>query len=338
MSPRVAVLGAGSWGTVIANVIADAGGNVTLWARRTSIAQEIRRRGCNEAYLPGVALHERVTATSRIADALSDTQLIVCAIPAQALRHCLGHQCPALPEVPVLSLAKGIEQGTDLRMSEVISEAGNVPPERVLVLSGPNLAREIAAKQPSASAVAGIDDDLTAQVAKMLAAPYFRPYLSRDPVGVEIAGATKNVIALAVGMAGGAGYGHNTTATLMTRGLAEITRLGIALGADEQTFAGLAGLGDLVATCASPLSRNNRVGTYLGQGLPLEEAVRQAGQTAEGVTTAPAVLELARRHRVDMPLTAAVVDVVHHGAGIEHTTARLLARPLREEIPGGRVL
>lgn len=327
---RLAVLGAGSWGTTFAQVLADGGHEVVLWARREEIAREIRREHRNSTYLGDRMLPEAVHATSSPAEALEGADGIVLAIPAQSMRATLT-AWPALPPVPVLSLTKGIERGTDSRISQIITEAGGADRERVGALSGPNLSAEIAERRPCASVVAAETEELASVLATWCEAPYLRAYTSTDVVGVEIAGAVKNVIAIAVGAATGLGHGHNTTASLITRGLAETTRLGIALGGRRETFAGLAGMGDLVATCASPLSRNHRLGLALGHGLDVREAAAEVGQTAEGVATARAVADLAARLGVDMPITAAVVDVVDHDARIDEVTTALLARGVRPE-------
>lgn len=327
---RLAVIGAGSWGTTFAQVLADAGADVTLWARREEVGREICEEHRNRAYLGDRVLPAAVTGTSSIAEALDGADGIVVAIPAQSMRATLG-SWPALPAVPVLSLTKGIERGTDARMSEILTGAGGADPELVGVLSGPNLSGEIAERRPCASVVAAGSEELASVLATWCEAPYLRAYTSTDVVGVEIAGAVKNVIAIAVGAAGGLGHGHNTTASLITRGLAEITRLGVALGGRQETFAGLAGMGDLVATCSSPLSRNHRLGLALGRGLDVRAAAVEVGQTAEGVATARAVADLAARIGVDMPITAAVVDVVDHGARIDEVTSALLARGIRPE-------
>jgi glycerol-3-phosphate dehydrogenase (NAD(P)+) len=331
---RIAVLGAGSWGSTFSLLLADAGCEVVLWARREETAREIRRTRRNPAYLGEAVLPQAVTATSDVREALAGADGVVLALPAQSLRENLerwSEQGIGLGDLPVLSLAKGIERGTDRRMSQVIAEAGGVDPSRIAVLSGPNLAVEIAARQPCASVVAADDEQLARTVATWCAAPTFRSYTSQDVVGVEVAGAVKNVIAIAVGAAAGLGYGDNTRASLITRGLAEITRLGVALGGSSGTFAGLAGMGDLVATCASPLSRNHRLGHALGRGLDVEQAAQEVGQTAEGVATARAVHEVARRLDIEMPITRGVVEVVDNGVSIERVTTALLARSVRPE-------
>ena len=328
---RWAVLGAGAWGTTFAQVLADSGAQVTVWARRKEIAGRITAEHRNPDYLGEHELPASVTATSRPEEALEGADAVAVAVPAQQLRATLGSFPAPLPAVPQLSLVKGIERGTDARVSEIIAEAGRVDPALVGVLSGPNLSAEILQRRPCGSVIAFPDAARAASVAEACAAPYLRTYTSTDVTGVEIAGAVKNVIAIAVGAATGLGHGHNTTASLITRGLAEITRLGVALGGHRETFAGLAGMGDLVATCSSPLSRNHRLGLALGQGLDVEAAAERVGSTAEGVATARAVASLAERLGVDMPITRSVVAVVDDGARIDQVTAALLSRSVRPE-------
>ncbi|MFC8600488.1 NAD(P)H-dependent glycerol-3-phosphate dehydrogenase [Isoptericola sp. NPDC057191] len=328
---RVAVLGSGSWGTTFAKVLADAGCEVRLWGRDAAVAHEVTTAHRNEKYLPGIELPPMVGTTDAAA-ALAGAQIVVVAVPSQVARATLTAVRELVePDAVIVSLMKGVELSTDQRMSEVIAESLDVPAARVTVVSGPNLAREIAAEQPTATVVAGTDDAATRLVAEACTTPYFRPYLNRDVTGVELCGAVKNVIALAVGMAQGRGFGDNTTATVITRGLVEITRLGLALGADAATFAGLAGMGDLVATCASPLSRNHMVGRRIGEGRTLDEAVEATGTTAEGAKSCRSVLDLAAKHGVDMPITAGVVAVLYDGLPVEDMARGLLARPQKSE-------
>jgi glycerol-3-phosphate dehydrogenase (NAD(P)+) len=305
---RVAVLGAGTWGTTFAKVLADAGTPVTLWARRAEVADMISSRHCNPEYLPDVSLPLALVATADADEALDGAEAVVLALPAQRLRENLEHWRGHLPAgVTLVSLAKGVERGTLLRMSEVVREVCGVPADEVAVLSGPNLAGEIAAEQPTATVVACSDHDRAVAVQHACSTGYFRPYTHTDVVGCELGGACKNVIALACGMAAGLGFGDNTSASLITRGLAEISRLGVALGAEPLTLAGLAGMGDLVATCSSPLSRNRRFGAALGRGDSMAEAeAANHGQVAEGVKSCDAISELARRHGVDTPIVDAV--------------------------------
>lgn len=308
---RVAVLGAGSWGTAFALVCADASAEVLLWARRPELAQAINERGENPDYLPGIALPAGLRATSSAEEALSGAEYVVLAIPSQQLRTHLAPWAALLAPASVLvSLAKGVELGTAKRMSEVIVEVAGVEDDRVAVVSGPNLAKEVAQRQPAASVVACRDAGVAERLQKVCHSPSFRPYTNADVTGCELAGATKNVIALAVGMAVGLGFGDNARASVITRGLAETTRLGVTLGADPYTFAGLAGLGDLVATCSSPLSRNRTFGEKLGQGLSVADIAASTRQVAEGVKSCESILDLARRHGVDMPIVEHVAYVV----------------------------
>ena len=329
---RVAVLGTGSWGTTFAAVLADAGARVTVWGRSPQVRDQINRSHRNERYLPGIELPAAITATTDLRAALAGAHLVAVAIPSQVVRTALAGAGDALqPGAVVVSLMKGVELGTHERMSQVLAEVLAVPDSQVAVVSGPNLAREIAVHQPTATVVASVDEHTAERVAHACATSYFRPYTNTDVVGVELGGAVKNVIALAVGMAQGAGFGDNTTATIITRGLAETTRLGLALGAQPETFAGLAGMGDLVATCASPLSRNNTLGRHVGEGMTLTEAVTATGGTAEGVKSCRAVLELADLHGVDMPITQAVAAVLYDELPVATMTEALLARPRKAE-------
>lgn len=329
---RVAVLGSGSWGTAFANVMADAGQEVTLWARRPELAEAINSTRRNVDYLPDLELSDNITASSDVAAATDGAEIMVLAVPSQSLRDNLGQWGEHLgDESAVVSLMKGVELGTTKRMSEVIADAGGVDPSRVVVVSGPNLAKEIAGRQPAAAVVASSSPRMRARVAEACATAYFRPYLGGDVVGTEIAGATKNVIALACGMASGMGMGDNTLASLITRGLAETARLGTALGADPQTFLGLAGVGDLVATCASPLSRNRTFGYALGQGKSLEETIAASKQVAEGVKSCKSLLDLARSVEVEVPIVENVEAVVYEGRSTRDVVAALMSRARKLE-------
>lgn len=330
---RLAVLGAGSWGTTFAKVLADAGRDVVLWARRPEVAEVINHRHRNLDYLPDVPLPDKISATSDPAHALAGADAVVLAVPSQTLRANLGVWRPLLPpDVPLVSLAKGVELGSGKRMSEVIREVAGVPAERVAVVSGPNLAREIATEQPTATVIACVDHDQAVALQHASHNHYFRPYTNDDVVGCELGGACKNVIALACGTAIGLGYGANTTATLITRGLAETARLGAALGAKPLTFAGLAGLGDLVATCFSPLSRNRSFGERVGAGDSLADAQEAThGQVAEGVKSCSSIRELAARVGVDMPITDVVHRMCHDGASPSAMVGELLGRERKAE-------
>jgi glycerol-3-phosphate dehydrogenase (NAD(P)+) len=330
---RAAVLGAGSWGTTFAKVLADAGTDTTLWARRRELADRITSDRENADYLPGIQLPAKVTATHDAAAAVSGAELVAFAVPSQSLRGNLEIWRDVLPADAVLvSLMKGVELGSAKRMSEVIAEVTGAPPDRIVVISGPNLAREIAEEQPTATVIACVDEFRSQQVQDACSPPYLRPYTNTDVVGCELGGAVKNVIALACGIGVGMGFGDNSIASLITRGLAETARLGIVLGADPMTFAGLAGLGDLVATCNSPLSRNRSFGERLGRGDTLEQAQASAhGQVAEGVQSCRSVLELARAHAVDVPITEAVEAVCFGGMTPAAMLERLMSRSTKSE-------
>jgi len=329
---KTAVLGAGSWGTAFAKIVGDAGNDVMLWARRLEIADAINRQGKNPEYLTGTMLGPRVKATTEPGEALQGADMVVLAVPSQTLRANLAEWRPALePDSTLMSLMKGIELGTTMRMSEVIVETAGVPADRVAVVSGPNLAFEIAAEQPTATVVACVDMERATRVQHAITTPYFRPYTNDDVVGCELGGAVKNVIALAFGMTHAMGLGDNTKASLITRGLAETARLGMALGADPMTFAGLAGLGDLVGTCMSPGSRNRTFGEALGHGATLDEAQQHTRFTAEGVKSCLAIRDLARASGVDMPITEQVERVCHEGMDPRLAVKTLMSRATKAE-------
>ncbi|PPA59452.1 NAD(P)H-dependent glycerol-3-phosphate dehydrogenase [Micromonospora chalcea] len=332
MSGHVAVLGAGSWGTAFAKILADAGRDVTVLARRAAVAEAIRTGRENPEYLPGVRLPERVTATGVAAEAIEGAEVVVLSVPSQTLRGNLADWTPYVaPDATLVSLMKGIELGTTKRMSQVIMETAGVPADRVVVVSGPNLAPEIAAEQPAATVVAGTDSRRTALVQASIRTPYFRPYTNDDVIGCELGGAVKNVIALAYGIATAMGFGDNTRAMLMTRGLAETARLGVALGADPITFAGLAGMGDLVASCSSPMARNRTFGEHLGRGESLEQAQAATRQTAEGVKSCLAIRDLARAHGVEMPITEQIERICHEGMDPRLAVDALMSRTAKPE-------
>ncbi len=329
---RAAVLGTGTWGTTFASVLTDAGTDTVLWARREELAETIRRTKENPDYLPGIRLPASLDATHDAEQALAGADLVVLAVPSQRLRENLSVWAPLIPRDALLvSLMKGVELESNKRMSEVICEIADVPADRVAVVSGPNLAHEIAEHQPAATVVACSDATSAARLQAACHTAYFRPYTNTDVIGCELGGAVKNVIALAVGMAQGMGFGDNTRASLITRGLAEMTRLGAALGADARTFAGLAGMGDLVATCSSPLSRNRSVGEQLGQGRSLDEIMSSTRMVVEGVKTSRSISDLARKHDVDMPIAAHVVHVVHDGMSPRDMVRSLMSREAKAE-------
>ncbi|MDQ1679655.1 MAG: glycerol-3-phosphate dehydrogenase [Frankiaceae bacterium] len=329
---RAAVIGAGSWGTAFAQVLVDAGTDTVLLCRRPELAAAITSTHRNPDYLPDIQLSTGLRATADAAAALTDADLVVVAIPSQTARDNLAHVVHLLRSDAVLvSLMKGIELGTAKRMSEVIGEVANVPAERVAVVSGPNLAGEIALRQPAASVVACIDLAVAERVQRACNSGYFRPYTNHDVLGCELGGAVKNVIALGVGIATGLGFGDNAQASLITRGLAEMSRLGEALGADPHTFAGLAGVGDLVATCMSSLSRNRTFGENLGRGMTMAEVLAITRQTAEGVKSCRSIRDLARKHDVAVPITEHVAFVVHEGMTVQDMLLSLLSRGPKHE-------
>lgn len=332
---RVAVVGAGSWGTAVAAIVSQNAPTV-LWARRDALAVSIDAGHENPEYLAGIRLPDELHATADLGAACADADVVVFAVPSHGLRAVLAAARPCVaPDAAIVSLAKGIEQGTLLRMTEVIAEAlVDHDPNRIGVLTGPNLAREVAAGQPTASVVAVRDATVADELQGVFFAPTLRVYTNPDVVGCEMAGALKNVLAIGAGIADGLGYGDNTKAALITRGLAELARLGVTLGGEPLTFAGLAGMGDLIATCASPQSRNRHVGVELGRGRALDDVVSEMNMVAEGVKTTAAVLELAERHRVEMPLSAFVGRVLYDGARPADLIPELMMRKAKPELHG----
>ncbi|MFG2481024.1 NAD(P)H-dependent glycerol-3-phosphate dehydrogenase [Streptomyces fagopyri] len=329
---RTAVFSAGSWGTAVGKILADAGTDVTMHARRSEIADAINSEHRNPRYFPDVQLPHTVTATTDPASALDGADFLVLSIPAQSLRASLTGWTPHIgPDTVIVSLMKGIEADSGLRASQVITEVTGMNAERVAVLSGPNLAAEIMAGRPAAATVACPDEHAARRFQQTCHTAYFRPYTSTDVIGCELGGAVKNVIALAVGIASGMGMGNNATAMLITRGLAEATRLATAMGADPATLAGLSGVGDLVATCTSPLSRNRTFGTHLGHGLSIEEATTATRQTTEGVKSAEAILSLAQIHDVEMPITELISALLHEKVTLNEAAAALTQRPPKPE-------
>jgi len=329
---RIAVLGAGTWGTAFTVVLADAGNQVTIWGRRHDVCTAINDEHENPDYLPGVVLPSVVRASPDPSEVLDGADVVVLAVPSQSLRENLVTWAPLTPPTVLLvSLMKGVELGTSLRMSEVIGEITGAGDDRIAVVSGPNLAREIAARQPAASVVACRDAGVAQRLQQICHTAAFRPYTLTDVVGCELAGATKNVIALAVGMAAGLGFGDNTRASVITRGLAETARLGEALGADPYTFSGLAGLGDLVATCSSPLSRNRTFGERLGQGISVDDIIASTRQVAEGVKSCQSIRDLAARHGVEMPIVESVTALIRGETSPQAMLMSLIARAAKPE-------
>ena len=306
---RVTVLGAGSWGTTVAALLCRRDHEVLLWARNPEVAAEVDGQRTNEAYLPGVRLPARLRATADLEQAARHAELLVVGVPTGAFRETLQLVRPHLgPWFPVVSLGKGLERDTHLRMTQVVKEV--LPGRPAAALSGPNLAKEIMAGQAAATVIATEDLAVATALQREIHRGMFRVYTHHDVVGCEIGGALKNVVAIATGMAQGLGVGDNTRAAVMSRGLAELTTLAVVLGGEPTTLAGLAGLGDLVATCMSPQSRNRHVGEQLGLGRPLEEVLGEMRMVAEGVKTASTVVQLADEHGLSMPITRTINDVV----------------------------
>jgi glycerol-3-phosphate dehydrogenase (NAD(P)+) len=329
---KVAVFGAGSWGTAFSVVLADAGNDVTIWGRREELCTTINEKRENTDYLPGIELPPAVTATHDPERTLAGAEHVVLAVPSQTLRANLVEWADLVPRDAVLvSLMKGVELSTLKRMTEVIAEVTGAGPGRIGVVSGPNLAREIAGREPAACVVASADEDTATRLRTLCHSAAFRPYSSTDVVGCELGGAYKNVIALSVGMAQGLGFGDNTTASVITRGLAEIARLAVALGADPMTLMGLAGLGDLVASCSSPLSRNRTFGEKLGQGMTTAEITASTRQVAEGVKSASSLLALAEQADVYAPIVAAVHAVVEGEMTAADMLTALISREAKHE-------
>jgi glycerol-3-phosphate dehydrogenase (NAD(P)+) len=334
---RVAVVGAGSWGTAFA-ALCTANADVVLWGRDAELVDTIHTRHENPRYLAGIELPGVLRATTDLVDACRDADVVVMAVPSHGFRDVLATAAPAVSRAAfVVSLTKGIEQGTLARMSQVIEALlPTLPRDQIAVLTGPNLVREIAEGQPTASVVATPNPPTAEWLQRLFMTSTFRVYTNPDVIGCEIAGAMKNVIAIAVGAAAGFGFGDNARAAMITRGLAEMTRLGVALGGDPLTFAGLAGIGDLVATCISDQSRNRRVGMEFGRGRPLEEILADTPMVAEGVRTAGGVVELARRHGVELPIAGMVGGVIDGSSAPSDFLETLMGREAKAELHGIR--
>lgn len=334
MDIRCAVLGAGSWGTTVAHLLAHNTPTV-LWARDPQVADEVHTAHTNARYLPGAVLHPDLAATSSMAEAVRTADVVVMGVPSHGFREALGQAAQDLrPWVPVVSLAKGLEQGSRLRMTEVVQQV--VPGHPYGILTGPNLAKEILAGDAAASVLAMSDETIAARLQRIFCTRMFRVYTNPDVIGCEIAGALKNVIAIASGMADGLGTGDNTRAAVITRGLAEMARLGTAMGGQLVTFGGLAGLGDLLATCISPQSRNRHVGEQLGRGRTIDEIVADMHMVAEGVKSAPVVMALAAEHGIEMPITREVHAVLYEGHTAQDAYRGLLGRDHVDEMYGMR--
>lgn len=330
---KIGVIGAGSWGTTLANVLAKKGHRVTLWAYETELVAEMRKSRENGLYLPGIRLDERLSYTSNVAEAVTGADLVLCVTPSQVTRSVVTQLMPHLAgDALVVSASKGIEAGTLALVSQVFAEL-LTPTQygRFAVLSGPSFAREVAQEMPTAVAVAAEDATVAQAVQQIFNTPYFRVYTNDDVIGVELGGAIKNVIAIAAGIADGLGFGHNTRAALITRGLAEMTRLGMALQAKQTTFAGLAGMGDLVLTCTGDLSRNRSVGIKLGKGRRLNDILQEMVMVAEGVKTTESTHQLAQRLGVEMPITAKVYEVLYEDKPARQGVMELMTRDLKAE-------
>ncbi len=310
--PRVTVLGAGSWGTTFGKILADGGADVTMWARRPELAHEIAEAKRNSEYLPGINLPRAMTATTHLSEALEGAEQVYVSIPSQAVRQNLKavRALVAETDAPIISLMKGVERRTGLRMSQVIEQELHCDPARIAVASGPNLALEIAREQPTAAVISSTSTDTAEAVALRSRNAYFRTFVNDDVIGTEFGGVLKNLIAVAIGIVDGVGYGENTKASIITRGLVEMTDFAVAQGAQPETLQGLAGLGDLIATCQSPLSRNNTAGRLLGQGYSFQDVVKQMNQTAEGLASVAPILQLAREAGVQMPIVEQVKMVL----------------------------
>jgi glycerol-3-phosphate dehydrogenase (NAD(P)+) len=330
---RITVIGAGAFGTSLACVARRAGSDAVVWARDAEIAESIDAGRGNPVYLSDIALEPGIAATTDMARALDGADAVLLVVPAQFLRAAAENLAPHLPaEAPVVLCAKGVERGTCALMTDVVAET--LPEAPVAVLSGPTFAKEVALGLPTAVTLAASNPSLGERLIGMIGSKAFRPYLSDDPVGAEIGGAVKNVIAIACGIMVGRGLGDNARAATMTRGLAEVVRLGRAMGARGETLMGLSGIGDLSLTCSGMLSRNLTLGVALGEGRSLEDILGERRSVTEGVATAGSVVELAKRRNVDMPIAQAVNSILSESAGIDATIAEVLARPFRSEFPG----
>ncbi len=331
---RVGVIGAGAWGTALAQLLASKGDQVRLWAHEPEVVEDVNRRHENRVFLGGVELHPELRATVELGEAVAGAELVLSVVPSHVVREVMGRLGPHLPVgVPLVSASKGIENDSLLTVGEVIEDVLPIVHHPVLCfLSGPSFAREVALLRPTAVSVAARFERVAVQVQQRLAAPTFRTYSTTDVVGVELGGALKNVIAIAAGAADGLGLGHNAVAALITRGLAEVTRLAVKRGANPLTLAGLSGMGDLVLTCTGGLSRNRQVGHKLAQGLTREEIVRDMRQVAEGILTARAAHQLAAREEIDMPICAHVYRMLYEGLPVQEAVIGLMGRSLKREI------
>ncbi len=333
MQEKIGVIGAGSWGTTLADLLAKKGHAVTLWAYEPELVSEMAATGINGIFLPGIRLSPGLRFTNSLEEAVAGKALLLFAVPSQLVRGVIGSVLPFIPaDAVIVSASKGIELDSLMTVSQIYQEL--IPPAlfgRFSVLSGPSFAREVAQDMPTAVVAAAAEADVARRVQEIFTTPFFRVYTNTDIVGVELGGAIKNVIALAAGISDGLGFGNNTRAALITRGLAEMTRLGRAMGARGETFAGLAGMGDLVLTCTGDLSRNRTVGMKLGKGMRLEEILAEMRMVAEGVKTAESARSLARKLGVDMPITEKVYSVLYDDKPAREAVVELMMRDLKAE-------
>ncbi len=333
---KVACIGGGSWGTTVALLIANNAHDVVMWCRRPELADEVNAEHANESYLPGIRLPDNLRATSDVTEAMDGAEVCVMGVPSHGWREVLRTITPQLDGVrAIVSLTKGLEVGTNVRMSEVVAEeCPDFPSDHFAMLAGPNIAKEIARQMPAATSIACADTETCEWLQGIVHQPYFRVYTNNDVVGCELGGAIKNIVAIAAGIADTMGFGDNANAALMTRGLAELTRLGVRLGGDPLTFAGLAGMGDMIVTCISKYSRNRRVGKELGKGRHIDEVTAEMNMVAEGVKTCRPILELGRNNDVWMPITESVVAVIYEGKTPEEMVIDLLAHAPVAELHG----
>ncbi|ADL07741.1 NAD(P)H-dependent glycerol-3-phosphate dehydrogenase [Thermosediminibacter oceani] len=331
---KSAVIGAGSWGTAIAQLLADNGSRVTLWARRPQLSEEIRRWRENRSYLPGIRISDKILVTSDLQEALCDAEFVVMAVPSQSMRSIIREVGKYIKSDSIIvSAAKGIEIGTLLRMSQVMKE--ELPPERrpnIAVLSGPSHAEEVARRLPTAVVVAAEKKEVAEGIQDLFMNSYFRVYTNPDIIGVEMGGALKNIIAICAGIAEGLGFGDNTRAALITRGIIEITRLGVKMGAHPATFSGLSGIGDVIVTCNSLFSRNRRAGIEIGRGKSVTEVMASTNMVIEGIHTTKAAYDLARQHGVEMPITEQAYDVLYQGKNPLDAVNALMKRKGKHEM------
>ena len=333
-NPKIGVVGAGSWGTALANLLAQKGFPVDLWVFEKEVEEQIRERRENEVFLPGIGLSDNLAPSNDIARVVADKDFLITVVPSHLVRKVAGEMAPHVsPDTVVVSASKGIENQTHLTMTQVLWEMmPALLPENITVLSGPSFAREVVANVPTAVTVAGRDAEMAVRVQHIFATPYFRVYTSDDPVGVELGGAVKNVIAIAAGIIDGLNLGLNTRAALITRGQTEIRRLGLELGANPRTFTGLAGIGDLILTCTGDLSRNHTVGKQIGRGKRLKTILSEMRMVAEGVKTSKSVYNLARKLKVEMPISSEIYQVLYNDVPPKEAVFRLMTRDLKEEL------